>query len=84
MRIGRTKPFLKQYAKLHPATHEKIDRLLVLMTSNLSHPGLNTKKMRGTDIWEARVDQHNRMTFHITGDLIVLRKVGPHDILKKP
>lgn len=84
MRISRTKPFIKQYTKLHPATRGKIDRLLRLMTSDLSHPGLNTKKMSGTDIWEARVDKHNRMTFHITGNLIVLRKVGPHDILKKP
>lgn len=84
MRISRTKPFTKQYTELHPTTRQKIDRLLRLMISDLSHPGLNTKKMKGADIWEARVDRHNRMTFHITGDLIVLRKVGPHDILKKP
>lgn len=84
MRISRTKYFLKQYRKLHPATRKKVDRLLRYMAIDLGHPGLNTKKMRGTDIWEARVDKHNRMTFHLVNDIIVLRKVGPHDVLKKP
>lgn len=84
MRISRTKSFLKLYIKLHPTTRKKVDRLLRYMVNDLGHPGLNTKKMGGTDIWEVRVDRHNRMTFYIVDDIIILRKVGPHNVLKKP
>ncbi len=56
MRISQTKHFLKQYIKLHHATRKKVDRLLRYMIADLGHPGLNTKKMGGTDIWEVLGD----------------------------
>lgn len=84
MKLRLTKPFLKDYTKLHPAKRKKVDRLTRYMAFDLGHPGLNTKKMGGSDIWEARLDQHYRMTFRIAGNRIILRRVGPHDVLKKP
>jgi hypothetical protein len=35
------------------------------------------------EVWEARISYSYRMTFVWEGDLIILRRVGAHDILKK-
>jgi hypothetical protein len=41
--------------------------------------------MEGTlSIWEARVTRSYRMTLEIRGDTYILRRVGPHDVLKTP
>lgn len=53
-------------------------------------PGVrNAKKMRGLgkrygEIWEAKLDDKCRLTFHMDDDVAVLRNVGPHDILNDP
>ena len=85
MRLRLSKPFLKQYAKLPLVIRKKVDRQIRYLVSNLRHPSLYAKKMTGEeDIWEARVDYHHRLTFQIVGETIVWRRVGSHDILKKP
>jgi mRNA interferase RelE/StbE len=50
------------------------------------HPSLRTKKMKGTteDVYEVRIDQGNRLTFHWEGGTIVLRNHCNHDILRRP
>ena len=66
---------------LQKAVHKK----LALLLSNPRHPSLNIKKMQDPrDIWEARISDSYRFTFQIKGDVYILRKVGAHDILKKP
>jgi hypothetical protein len=41
--------------------------------------------MKGVgEIWEGRVTTSYRFTFQIEGDTYILRKVGSHEILKKP
>jgi hypothetical protein len=44
------------------------------------------KKMKGTrNIWEARASLSLRITFQLTGDVIILRNIGHHDeTLKQP
>jgi mRNA-degrading endonuclease YafQ of YafQ-DinJ toxin-antitoxin module len=39
-------------------------------------------KQRG--IWEARVTQGYRLTFRVDGELITMRRVGTHDLLRTP
>jgi hypothetical protein len=36
------------------------------------------------DVWEAYVDQKNRLTFHYEDDVMVLRNHCNHDILRNP
>jgi hypothetical protein len=36
------------------------------------------------EIFEARVDIHNRLTFEIRGDTIHIRRVGTHEIYRQP
>ena len=45
--------------------------------------GLDGKERRAA-IWEARVTKGYRLTFEIVDDVYLLRRVGTHDILKKP
>jgi len=58
----------------------------VLLSEDLSHPSLHTKKIKGKEaIWELRVDLHYRLTFEHIEDTIFLRVVGNHDeVLRNP
>lgn len=50
---------------------------------NPRHPSLRVKKLRGTDKFEIRVSKGYRLTFRYADDVLELRRVGTHDILKK-
>ncbi len=40
--------------------------------------------MHGVEgIWEARVSISHRITYELDGDTLTLRRIGPHDILRK-
>jgi mRNA-degrading endonuclease YafQ of YafQ-DinJ toxin-antitoxin module len=40
--------------------------------------------MRGVEnIWEARVTLSYRITYEVSGETLVLRRIGTHDILRK-
>lgn len=85
MTLRLSKPFIKQYAKLPTAVRKKVDRQLRTLATNFRHPSLHAKRIKGSeDIWEARADYKHRFTFQIVNNLIILRRVGPHDVLKKP
>lgn len=52
---------------------------------NSHYPSLRIKKMEGIEgIWELRISDSYRLTFQISGDTYILRRVGTHDVLKKP
>ena len=77
--------FARDYRKLPLDLKERIDRTLLQMEQDLRYPSLQVKKMQGTaDIWETRVTRSCRITFTLEGDLILLRTVGDHDVLKRP
>ena len=77
--------FERDYRKLAPELKPRVQKTLLQMEQNLRHPGLRVKRMQGTaDIWEARVTQSCRITFNWEGELILLRTVGDHDVLKHP
>ncbi len=85
MTIQRSKTFAKDYKRLPKNIQQKAERQLRTLIRDWRHPSLSTKKMKGhTDIWEARVDYHHRITFQVTNDTLVLRTIGAHDILKQP
>jgi hypothetical protein len=56
------------------------------MMKDLKYPSLGVKKMKGTrNIWEARASLSLRITFQLTGDVIILRNIGHYDeTLKQP
>ena len=85
MKLVFTKPFIKQYRKLPKRIQKKTDEQIALLLENPKHPSLGIKKMECSgDIWEGRITENYRFTFHREKDTYILRKVGPHDILKNP
>lgn len=77
--------FKKDYKKLSPEIRDKVDKQLFFLLNNPEHPSLNLHPVRGTrGIWEGYIDYHYRFTFEIEGEFFVLRKVGPHNIIRNP
>lgn len=71
--------FQKRFKKLHPLLKKKFEKQLMVFLSNPRHPSLRTKKMQGYDLFEARLDYHNRFVFKIIDDEIWFYSIGPHD-----
>jgi len=85
MRLLFTKNFVRNYRKLPQEIQKAVDKQLELLLINAQQASLAIKKMNDPrNIWEARVVLTHRLTFQIEGDIYILRKVGSHDILKKP
>lgn len=80
MRLARTERFKRAYQKLKPDDQALADKSLLFLATDLRHPSLRVKKIKGTeDIWEARGSRSIRLTFEMHGDLVVLRNIGHHD-----
>lgn len=85
MHIEATKTFLKLYKKLDPEIKNQVKKALILFQQDPSHSSLGHKKMAGQEnIYEMRVSKTYRITYTKSGDTAILRKVGTHDILRKP
>jgi len=71
----------KKEARLQVA----IARCLELLADDPRHPGLSAHRIQGAPgVWEAYVDQANRVTFHYDEGRIVMRTNCNHDILRRP
>ena len=85
MKVQTTRPFDRDYARLPKEIKDRVDKQLALLLTNPRHPSLRLKKIRGAeDIWEVRVSKAYRMTLHIVGDTLILRRIGPHDVVREP
>lgn len=85
MKILSTPRFLRDYADLDTAIQGRVDKQIKLLVENPRHHSLRIHKMEGyPDIYEASVTKGHRLTFQVSGDTYVLRRVGTHDILKTP
>lgn len=77
--------FARTVRRKEPRLRDAIARCVRLLGDDPRHPGLHTHRVQGMrGVWEAYVDQANRVTFHWSGDTIVLRKNCNHDILRSP
>ncbi len=85
MQILTTRPFDEDYAALPKQIRVLVRRKLKLFLQNPRHSSLRVKKMADPrDIWEGRITESYRFTFHWKGDTVVFRRIGTHDILKTP
>ena len=85
MQIEVTDTFLKLYKRLPDSVKQQTKKSLELLSTNPSHPSLGHKKMAGQEnIFELRVSQNYRITYHRIGDTAYLRKIGTHDLLRNP
>ena len=84
MKVQTTRPFDQDYVGLPEELKERVDKQLALLLTNPRHPSLRLKRIRGTaDIWELRVTRAYRLTLQVAGDTYILRRVGPHDVLRQ-
>ncbi len=80
-----SKYFIIDYSKLPTEIQDKVDKQLHYLTENPAHPSLNLHLLqRATGTWEGYVDHQYRFTYQIEGEFYVLRRVGKHDVIKKP
>ncbi|SDJ16922.1 cytotoxin [Natribacillus halophilus] len=83
MNVERTSRFKKSYKKLDQQSQKAINKALVMMTEDFSHPSLRMKKMKGyhnPNIWGISANMDVRITFHFENtEMIVLRNCGHHD-----
>ena len=86
MTFLRTESFRRDFQALSPEIQEQVEKALRRMGTDLRHRSLRVKKMqpKARGIFEARVTRSFRMTFTLEGDVVLLRRVGTHDILKTP
>lgn len=71
--------FKKQYEKLPLNLQKKFDKQLKFLIEDYRHPSLQTKKMAGTETFEARLDYHYRFVYLVSDNEIWLLTIGPHD-----
>lgn len=85
MRIRRSGPFKRDFAKLPAEFQRRAEKALRLLVQDPSHPSLKArivdKKRR---IWKAKVNGGYRFTFQIEGGTAILRRIGPHDFMERP
>jgi mRNA-degrading endonuclease RelE of RelBE toxin-antitoxin system len=85
MKLLFTKSFIRDYRSLPQNLQKATDKQLELLLANPQHPSLNLKKMQDPrNIWEGRVTAGYRFTFQIEEDTYLLRRVGTHDLLRRP
>jgi mRNA-degrading endonuclease RelE of RelBE toxin-antitoxin system len=86
MKLAFTKPFIRDYRALPTELEGATDKALRLLLKNPRHPSLGIKKMQPPTrgIFEGRISKGYRFTFIKVKDVYLLRRVGTHDVLRKP
>ena len=85
MKLSLTERFRRDYRRLPSDLQDQADQKLRMLLENPRHPSLQVKKMQGiSGVWELRVTQGYRITFQMEGPQYLLRRVGSHDVLRRP
>ena len=82
MNLVYTVRFAEAAIRLPKEARAKLPKALKLLAEDHRHTSLQTKKIQGLperEIYEARLDQKIRFTFHIQGDVPILRNIDEHD-----
>ncbi len=79
MKAAFSQRFIRQYKVLSPQQKARVDKQIAFLLVNIRYPSLRAKKYDETkDIWQARVDDNNRLYFQIEGDTYKILSVVPH------
>lgn len=81
-----TERFEQSFSQLAPNTQKIAKRKLQLLLSHPAYPfypSLRIKRIKGTkNIWEGSINMNIRITFQFKSGNIILRNIGPHDIIE--
>ena len=79
-----SKRLKKEYNSLPKEIQNAFDQKLELLLLDIFHPSLRAKRIQGTsDRWEGSVTMKYRFTFQFSGDTLIFRAIGTHDILNR-
>ena len=85
MKIVETQRFRDEFDALPPPLQTRARKQLALLLTNPRHRSLLVKKLKGyANLWEGRLTDRYRFTFTWEGDTVILRRIGPHDIERRP
>lgn len=70
MKIKLSNKAEKSFIKLPAHIRKKGYKQFAFLDKDFHHPSLHTKRMKGLDRWEARIDYHYRFTFVVENDMI--------------
>jgi mRNA-degrading endonuclease RelE of RelBE toxin-antitoxin system len=85
MPLFRTERFKKDFQRLPAEIQGRVEKALELFLSDQRHPSLRVRKMEGApDVWELRVSDSYRITFQFVAEGVLLRRIGTHNILRRP
>ena len=79
MKIKYSKNFKDSVFEFSKEIKKQIKRKLEIMSVNLNHPSLRTKKKGTKSIYESSVNMDIRITWQYEEDGILLRNIGSHD-----
>ena len=83
MNIRWTPLFQRDFKKLPKDVQSRAEKAIRLLKENPRYPSLRSRKMAKVEnIWEASVTLSHRITYEISGQTLILRRIGAHDILK--
>jgi mRNA-degrading endonuclease RelE of RelBE toxin-antitoxin system len=85
-KFSRTTAFKKDYKDLQEDVKKAVNKQIVQLMMDHTHPSLNLEKLVGfKNVYSARVNIHYRMSLLIENEEIVLRRVLNHeDLYRKP
>lgn len=87
-KVRQSERFFKDYLTLDTTLQDDTDSAIKTFVENPRYPSLHFKKMQGhKNRYEMRVNDAYRITLEkAAGEkgVYILRRVGPHDILKNP
>jgi mRNA interferase RelE/StbE len=74
----------RSFAVLTPNIRKRALEKLALYKNDPWHPSLRVKKLEDRRaIWEMRVTRSYRITFRKEGEIVLLRNIGTHYILRR-
>lgn len=85
MELTRTERFQRDFAALPRDIQRRAQKQLARFVENPRPLSLRVGKLEGHEsIFYGRITRSHRFTFEQHGDTVILRRIGPHEILKTP
>ncbi|EKE15243.1 MAG: hypothetical protein ACD_12C00109G0005 [uncultured bacterium] len=69
----------KNFDKLPLKIKKKTLKQFRLIDTDIHHSSLQTKKLKGTNYFEARIDYHYRFVFRVEDESLYIISLGTHD-----
>lgn len=85
MKVNLTQSYINDFKKLPVKIQLKAKQQILKLAQNIRHPSIRARKMvNQKNTWEGRIDQSYRFTFKIEDNTLVFRRIGTHEIYRKP